>query len=282
MKIALVLEGGASRTYFSAGVMDVMLEENIMTDMVIGSSAGIANGTSYVSRQIGRTKTIGTEYNSDKRYMGIKHLINPKNRSYYNLDFVFRAIPDEVLPFDYEAFKAYDGKVIATVTNIDTGKAEYMKVDGNDDNWTTIIASCALPLMFSPVEIEGQKYMDGGIADPIPLDYALEECDKAIVILTREKEYVKKKEQMIDAAVAAFRHYPKFTEALKNRTDVYNLSHAHALDMERAGKALVLAPSNTEGWKRTETAPGKIMEFYSEGRRVAFENMKKIKNFIAE
>ena len=104
MKLGLVLEGGASRSLFSCGVMDALLEENIIADYVIGVSAGIAYGTSYVSRQIGRNLELSVDYMHDKRYMGVRHLFNPKNRSYYNKDFAFRAIPKTVVPFDYDAF----------------------------------------------------------------------------------------------------------------------------------------------------------------------------------
>ncbi|MBQ2891001.1 MAG: patatin family protein [Clostridia bacterium] len=185
MKLGLVLEGGASRTVFSCGVMDVLLSNKIYADYVIGTSAGIAYGTSYASKQIGRNREVA-KYMSDKRYMGMKHLLNPKNRSYYNLDFVFSDIPNKEVLFDFEEFSKFSGDVIATVTNLKTGEVEYLPVTAEDKGFTVLRASCALPVMFKPIEIEGEKYLDGGVGDPIPYKRAFQDgCEKIFVILTR-------------------------------------------------------------------------------------------------
>lgn len=281
MKTALVLEGGASRVYFSVGVMDVMLENGIAFDMITGASAGIANGVSYASKQIGRAYRIGVNHSCLPEYMGAKHLLNPKNKSFYNLKYVFDDIPNIHEPFDYKTFEEFNGDVVAVVTNIKTGKAEYLKVDGNDKKWTSITASCALPILFKPIEMDGNYYMDGGIVDPIPTEFALKSgCDKAIVLLTREKSYVKEPENALKIAMSMYKKYPEFYNALKIRTEVYNMSREKTLDLERKGKVLVLCPENTEGWKRTESSPEKIEEFYQHGREVAFKNLERIKEFM--
>lgn len=281
MKWALVLEGGASRAYFSVGVMDVLLEQGLMADYVIGASAGIADGISYVSGQIGRSLRIGTEYTADKRYMGMRHLLNRRNKSYYNIKFVFDELPNKLLPFDYEAFKAYPGKVFAAVTNIETGKVEYLPVTGEDKAWTEVVATCALPILFQPIEIAGKKYMDGGITDPIPVDKAFADgVDKALVILTRERDYVKEDEAALGVSAFLYRKQKAFAKALKNRTEVYNLSHAHVLDLERQGKAFVICPENTAGWKRTEAGSDALQEMYNAGRKAAEENLEKFKQFL--
>ena len=124
----MVFEGGASRTAFSCGVMDAFLEEELMPDYFIGVSAGIAFGVSYLSKQKGRNLKILEEYMADKRYMGLKYLFDRKKKSYYNIGFVFDEVPNKLLPFDYETFAGYKGVVEACVTNIHTGKAEYLKV----------------------------------------------------------------------------------------------------------------------------------------------------------
>ena len=141
MKVGLVLEGGASRAYFSASVMDFLLEKNINADYIVGVSAGIANAVSYVSKQSGCNIEIADKYIADKRYMGIHHLINPKKRSFYNIDFVFGEIPEKYVPFDYETFANSKSETVAVVTNIKTGEAEYIKVGSYDRSWKTIIAS---------------------------------------------------------------------------------------------------------------------------------------------
>ena len=128
MKLGLVLEGGASRTYFSCGVMDKLMQEEIWADYLIGASAGIANGISYASRQFGRNIELGTTYLHDKRYMGVRHWLNPHNRSYYNLRFVFGEVPEKWLPFDYDAFAAYPGEVIAVVGATGSAKSSLVNL----------------------------------------------------------------------------------------------------------------------------------------------------------
>lgn len=188
----MVFEGGASRTAFSCGVMDAFLEEELMPDYFIGVSAGIAFGVSYLSKQKGRNLKLLEEYMADKRYMGLKYLFDRKKKSYYNIGFVFDEVPNKLLPFDYETFAGYKGVVEACVTNIHTGKAEYLKVPQSVEMKDTLVASCSLPILFQPVKIGRHYYLDGGIADSIPFRHALEEgCDKLIVVLTREHGYVK-------------------------------------------------------------------------------------------
>ena len=133
MKVGMVLEGGALRTIFSTGVLDAMLEKDLMTDYVVGVSAGIAYGGSYVSRQPRRNLEILTRFANDRRYMGLGGAQNPENRSYFGLEFSYETIPNELVPFDYDTFAAFPGKVEAGVTNLETGKAEYLEVPRRDD-----------------------------------------------------------------------------------------------------------------------------------------------------
>ncbi|WP_330408928.1 patatin family protein [Roseburia inulinivorans] len=168
MKLGMVFEGGASRTAFSCGVMDAFLEEELMPDYFIGVSAGIAFGVSYLSKQKGRNLKLLEEYMADKRYMGLKYLFDRKKKSYYNIGFVFDEVPNKLLPFDYETFAQYKGVVEACVTNIHTGKAEYLKVPQSVEMKDTLVASCSLPILFQPVKIGRHYYLDGGIADSIP------------------------------------------------------------------------------------------------------------------
>ena len=133
MKTGIVLEGGAVRTIFSTGVCDALLTRDLLPDYVIGVSAGIAYGVSYVSKQSRRNLDIMVNYINDKRYMGFGNLLRRDNRAYFGLDFVFGTIPNELIPFDYDTFAAYPGEVEAVVTNLDTGKAEYFPVERRDD-----------------------------------------------------------------------------------------------------------------------------------------------------
>ena len=157
MKLGMVFEGGANRTVFSCGVMDAFLEEGLMPDYLIGVSAGIAYGVSYLSGQKGRNIEVVENYIADKRYMGMRHLFNRNEKAYFNTKFVFEEVPNELIPFDYDAFAAYPGKVEAAVTNIHTGKAEYVEVPRGRDMRDTLVASCSLPILFQPVKL-GRHY----------------------------------------------------------------------------------------------------------------------------
>lgn len=281
MKTALVLEGGASRTYFSIGAMDALMENNIKSDYVIGTSAGIANGISYVTGQKGRSLEIGLKYLNDKRYMGYKHLLRPGNRSFYNLKFVFEEIPDSHVPFDYEAFANYKGNVIAAVTDINTGDVHYLEVPRDDKTQKTLIASCALPLMFQPVEIDGHLFLDGGMTDSIPYKKAMEDgCDKIIVILTREKEYIKGDESMKGLINLAYRKYPKLLDAIDNRPDMYNTTREEIFELEKQGKLFVIMPETTKGFGRLESDPDKIYEIYKQGYDIAINRMDELKKYL--
>lgn len=279
MKLGITMEGGASRTVFSCGVTDVFLEEGIMPDYFIGVSAGIAYGTSYLSKQKGRNLEIAIKYMNDKRYMGVKHLF--KNRNFYNLDFVFGEIPNKLLPFDMDAFEAYPGKVVAGVTNIHTGKPEYIEVPRRDDNYNVIVASCALPMLFQPVKIGNHYYLDGGLSDSVPYKQAIKEgCDKNIVILTRERGYVKKQERTGKILKKLYKKYPKVVEDLEKRPERYNACMAELMEREKAGEVFVIAPENTYGIGRTESNPDKLKQLYEEGYQQAKKQMPALKKYL--
>ncbi len=268
MKIGLVLEGGASRTYFSCGAMDRMLELKIYADYVIGVSAGISFGVSYSSKQLGRNRSIMTDYQHKKQYAGIRHLLNGKNKSYYNLKYVFDDIPNRLLPFDYDTFDKRKENCIAVVTNIESGKAEYIEIPA-DREFTALRASCALPLLFKPIEINGNLYMDGGVSDSLPFEKALSDgCDKVIVLLTRPRGYIKGYEKATPLVKAAYKKYPEFLKSFLNRPESYNNSIKKLNELEKEGKAFVIAPKDVFGIGRTERDPKKLGKLYDEGYNV--------------
>ena len=254
MKTGLVLEGGALRTIFSCGVLDAFLDAQLpLPDYFVGVSAGAAYGTSYLARQNRRNLKLITSYAGDKRYMGVGNLLNPKNRSYFGLKFAYDTIPNELVPFDYEAFQAYEGMAEAVVTNVATGEAEYHLIPRNDRYNKTILASCSIPLMFPTVELEGGEYLDGGCADAIPWKHALEMgCDRVVVILTRERDYRKEPDGSMRAIARTFKKNPAFVEAMTTRAQRYNQNREELFEAEKEGKVLVIAPEDTLGCSRTE------------------------------
>lgn len=284
MKTAIVLEGGASRALFGVGVTDVLLQNNIYADLVVGSSAGIANGISYVSHQCGRAREIALKYTADKRYMGLKHLLNRENRSLYNIQFVFREIPEHIVPLDYDTLKRTQCKSYACVTEIETAEAQYLPIIPCSDSWKSFVATCALPIMFSPVEIDGKLYMDGGIVQSVPVDFAIEQgCDRVICVLTRERGY-KKKEHDFSLAAAAwlYRNYPEFSKVLKKRNVLYNRMRDHLYDLEKDGKIMIIAPTDTHGFSRTEKDPKRLDAIWKQGADIASENIDAIREYFGK
>lgn len=187
---SIILEGGTFRPVFSAGVMDALLDNDIMFPYCIGVSAGITNGFSYISKQKERSYRILKNYRHDKRYIGAVNFL--KCRSIFGLDFAFDEVPNKLDPFDFETFNKYDGKILVGVTNAETGKSEYMDGKELDEKCTMIRATCAIPLFFPPIKINNTDYFDGGLCDPIPIQKAINDGNKKhLIILTRPKGYVK-------------------------------------------------------------------------------------------
>ena len=281
MKTGLVLEGGALRTIFSSGVCDAFLDLGLpMPDYTIGVSAGIAYGVSYLSRQSRRNLKLVTTYANDHRYMSWRNMLNPKNRSYFGLKFSYETIPNELLPFDYDAFEAYPGTVEAVVTNLNTGKADYLPVPRRDDHNLLLQATCAIPMMFPVIEIDGQPYLDGGCADAIPWKRAFDQgCDRVVVLLTRERSYRKDAEHLMPILRRTFRQYPAFLETLSTRAERYNRCREELFALEREGKVLVIAPESTAGFSRTERDTDKIRRMWQSGYFAGRRAVKDVQAF---
>ena len=267
MKTGLVLEGGALRTIFSAGVLDAFLDTGLPTPhYTIGVSAGIAYGVSYLSQQSRRNLKIVTQFAGDSRYMGVRNLASRKNRAYFGLEFAYNTIPNELIPFDYDTFEAYPGTVEAVVTNVNTGKAEYLPVPRRDEHNLLLQATCAIPFMFPVIEVDGQPYLDGGCADPIPWRHALEAgCDRVVVILTRERDYRKEPGKSIRLVERAFRKHPEFVEAMRQREARYNRCREELFSLEKTGEIRVIAPEDTLGCSRTERDTDTLRALWQEG-----------------
>lgn len=281
MKTGIVLEGGAIRTIFSTGVCDALLTRGLMTDYVIGVSAGIAYGVSYVSKQSRRNLDIMVRYINDKRYMGWENLLRRGNHAYFGLDFVFETIPKQLVPFDYDTFAAYPGEVEAVVTNMDTGRPEYFPVERGDDRLKLLQATCALPFLFPVYTIQGRPYMDGGASDAIPFERAFAKgCDRLIIVLTRERGYVRRPEKLQHLIDLAYHKYPGFCEAMRHRADTYNRVRGRLFQLEREGKVLLFAPKSTVGFHRTERDIDKIKALWQDGYDQGIARLDEVETFL--
>ncbi len=282
MKTGIVLEGGAIRTIFSSGVCDALLTGGIMPDYVNGVSAGIAYGVSYVSRQIGRNLDIMVNYANDKRYMGMGNLLRRDNRAYFGLKFVYETIPNELIPFDFDAYNAFPGEVEAAVTNLDTGRAEYLPVGGADRSFTILQATCALPLLFPIFHIDGKPFLDGGASDAIPFERALEKgCDRVIVVLTRERDFRRQPEKLQPLINRVYRKYPNFCDTMRRRAETYNAAREKLFQLEQEGKVLLFAPHNTQGFRRTERDVAKIRALWQDGYDEGMARLDEVRAFLA-
>lgn len=241
----LVLEGGTFRPVFSCGVMDALLDHDIMFDYVIGVSAGITYAISYLSRQRGRNLEVLRQYRGDSRYLGVRNL--PHDHSIFGTDFVFDTIPNQLIPFDWDEFHKYKGRVLVGVTNVATGKAEYLDGMQLDRPCTMLRATCAIPLYFPPVHLGGAVFYDGGIADPVPIVKSLHDGNrKNLIVLTQPDGYRKTHTRSTKfGARALHRKYPAMTEALLSRPARYNdtVCLCRRLAEENPADTVLLQPS---------------------------------------
>ncbi len=280
MKTGIVLEGGALRTIFSSGVCDGLLEADLLPDYVIGVSAGIAYGVSYVSRQKGRNLEIVTKYANDKRYMGLRNLLIPSNRCYFGLRFTYETIPNELIPFDYDTFAAYPGEVEAVVTNLKSGQAEYLPVPRRDEGFLLLQATCAMPLLFPIFWLDGMPCLDGGSADGIPYRRAFEMgCDRVVVALTRERSYRRQPEKLQPLIDLRYRRYPNFCETMRTRAERYNACREELFRLEKEGKVLLIAPESTQGFSRVERDLNKIRALWKDGYDQGLARSEEIRAF---
>ena len=281
MKKGLVLEGGGHRGIFTAGVLDVFLENNISFDGVIGVSAGAVHGASFLSKQKGRSLRYALKYCNDKRYMGLGSLL--KTGDYFNVDFCYYQLPQVLDPFDNEAFENQKTAYYTVSTDVNTGEAVYHQCKTlRDDYIKWIVASASMPLVAKIVEVDGQKLLDGGVADSIP-EAAFRKMGytKNVVILTQPKGYEKSKNSMLPLIKRIYKKYPKFIEAVENRHIVYNQELKDLEDLEKTGNVLVLRPRQELVASRTERNPEKLQETYNQGREIALEELEKIKAFLS-
>lgn len=280
MSIGLVLEGGAMRGLYTAGVLDVFLDNNIKVDGIIGVSAGVLFGVNYVSKQKGRAIRYNKKFAKDKRYMGIRSLITTGN--IINKDFAYYEIPTKLDIFDEETFEKSNTDFWATVTNIETGEAEYIKLEKPIDQMEVLRATSAMPLVSKIVEWDNKKYLDGGVSDSIPV----EKCksmgyDQIIVVLTRTIEYRKKKANRLLAKVK-YKKYPKLVRTMENRYKKYNETVEKIIDMENKKEIFVIRPSKDLGIKRIEKDVDKLQAMYDLGISDCNQCLEELKEYIEE
>ena len=282
MSTGLVMEGGAMRGMFTAGVIDVLMENGITFDGAVGVSAGAAFGCNIKSCQIGRVIRYNKKYCRDKNFASLRSWI--RTGDLYGADFGYRRIPQELDPFDVTAFRKNPMNFYVVATDMDTGEAVYHNCRSGDEydlEW--IRASASMPIASRPVEIDGRRFSDGGTSDSIPLKFMENEgYVKNAVILTQPAEY--RKVQMKHFGIVRFmlRKYPKLVHALERRPDMYNAETAYVRTQSKKGKAFVIQPPQSLRIGSVCHDPDELERVYQIGRKTMQSRLKGLQDFLKE
>lgn len=280
MKKGLILEGGAMRGLFTAGIIDVFMENGIEFDATIGVSAGAAFGCNYKSRQIGRVIRYNKRFAKDPRFCSFRSLI--KTGDLFGAEFCYHTVPDTLDLFDTQAYLDNPMDFYVVVTDVETGKAVYINSDeAGDDSLECFRASASMPLVSKPVEIKGKKYLDGGIADSVPIQY-FESIgfEKNVIILTQPKGYIKKPSKAARVMKYALKDYPNVVKTMENRHIEYNDTLEYIEKREKEGAVYVIRPDAPLEIGKIEHNPDNMQRIYDLGRKAGEKHIENIKSFI--
>ena len=280
MRIGMVLEGGGMRGMYTAGVLDAMLENEIKIDGIVGVSAGTVFGCNYKSKQIGRTIRYNKKYCRDSRYGSFRSWL--KSGDIYDKEFCYNQLPKVLDPFDYKTFSENPVEFYATCTDAHTGKAVYKRCyTGDDKELEWFRASASMPLVSKVVEIDGGAYLDGGMADSIPIRWMRDKgFERNIVILTRPEGYKKSKNKLLWLMRIMLHKYPNLINTMKNRHINYNESLEELYRLKKSGEVFIFSPDHGFDVGRTESNPNKLEEAYRMGKKHAFERLSELRAFL--
>lgn len=280
--VTLVLEGGAARGVFTAGVLDYLMEQEFYTEHVIGVSAGACNGVGYVAKQIGRAKKCMIHEDGSFSYINLRDF--RKTKSIMDMDMIFDIFPNQKILFDYESYFASELDMLVGVTNCITGKVEYLSEKKERERLMKACrASSSLPLVAPIVKVDGKPYLDGGLAEAVPVRRAQELSDKVIVILTRTPGYRKKplKKGLAKIYAKSYKQYPELVKTLRKRYLHYNETMEYIEKLEKEGKIFVLRPQ-IPVVSNMENDPVKLTEFFNHGYRLMESQYENLKKYMGE
>ena len=268
------------RGMFTAGVIDVLMEHGIDFDGAIGVSAGACFGCNYKSKQIGRVIRYNTRFSRDKRYGGFRVLL--KTGDYYSREFCYQEVPTKYDIFDFDTFETNPMEFYIVCTDVDTGKAVYHRQENrNDHGFEWIRASASMPLVSRMVEIDGRKYLDGALADSIPVRY-FESIgyDRNVVILTQPLGFRKRPDTLLPVMKLYYKAFPNLVASMTGRHEQYNASLDYIARKETAGELLVIRPPEKLPISRTEKDPEKLRLVYEIGRNTAEARISEIQAYL--
>ena len=272
--IALVLEGGGLRGVFTCGVLDCFMDHGIRFPLTVGVSAGACNGLSYMSRQRGRARSSNIDLMEKYKYVGLKYMLTQGCIMDFKL--LFEDFPEKIIPYDYNAYFSNPDRFVMVTTNCLTGKAEYFEEKASPERVMSIVkASSSLPFVTKITYVDGVPMLDGGIADSIPVKYAIGQgYEKQVVVLTRNKGY-RKKESKMNISSTCYRRYPNLQKALHKRNSVYNQTMDLIDELEEQGKITVIRPAVPIEVGRMEKNTAKLSALYQEGYDIARKLIEK-------
>ena len=268
------------RGMYTTGILDVMMEQGITFDGAIGVSAGACFGCNLKSHQIGRGIRYNRRFCKDPRYASFRSLF--KTGDLFGADFCYHDIPFELDPFDTETYAADPMEFYVVATDVETGRPVYHRCDNGDEKdlqWFR--ASASMPLVSRIVEIDGRKYLDGGISDSIPLAFFQKlGYEKNVVILTQPASYRKKKNELLPAITMALRDYPEVLKTIAMRHQKYNRTLEYIAKEERLGHVFVFRPKEKLGIGHVEHDEEELERVYQIGRAAGEEQMVSLKAFL--
>ena len=281
MKYGLVMEGGAMRGLFTAGVTDVLMENGFTFDSSVGVSAGACFGCNYKSGQHGRAIRYNLRFRNEKRYCSWSSLVHTGDM--FGAEFCYHTIPEKLDLFDNVTYESNPMTFYVVGTDINTGKAVYHNcrtAKGDDLEW--IRASASMPLVSRIVRIGGREFLDGGISDSIPLRFMESTgCDRNVVILTQPRGFVKTQSRTLGLVKLRYgRKYPELVRAFEERPKMYNDELRYIDAAEKAGRALVIAPPEKLPIGHVEHDMDKLLEVYRTGRNAARTRLAEIRAFL--
>ena len=280
-KGGLVLEGGGMRGVYTAGVLDFFIDKDIYFENTYGVSAGICHACSYLAKQRDRAYRVNVDYLDDKRYASFYSLVTTGD--YFGVKMVYEDIPNKLYPFDKKTFEEYEGNLYSVVTNMKTGEAEYIKLKDMDKDIIYVRASSSLPLLSRIVKVDGKEYLDGGIADSIPIEKARKDGnEKNVVVLTQPNGYRKEKNKLLPVMKIKYKKYPNFINSMANRHINYNNSLDKIKEEEEKGNVFVIRPSKSLDITRLEKNKDKLEALYNLGYNDAKKAYNKLLNFISD
>ena len=275
----LIFEGGGMRGAYTAGVIDALIEEDIEFTTIYGVSSGACHATTYLSKQFGRARRIIVDYINDRRYFSVHNFLTTGNA--FGIEFLFQTLPHALEPYDYPTAYANPAKFYVGAIDIRTGETEYLHIKDVDSEWRKLAASMALPIISRTVNIDGKRYLDGGISESLPLQKSIDDGNKkTVMILTQDVTYRKKLNKLIPLIAIWYCFFPRLVKKVATRHIRYNKALEQIKEEEAAGTVFVIRPKKPVNIGRLEKNKEKTQALYEDGYHDGKELIPKLREFM--